>query len=253
VIINSDINILGSLADWNLVSIFAKFEPSKSSIEGHETYTSIKTSKSVKRFKAAIENNFLKFSSDNVEELFNGLIEHKGIDSDTQLFLFWVTAQNNELIQHLNSSVFFPALYSGRSSLKIDEIIACLSELRDHEPKLKDWSSSTLTTTASKYLTLLKKFDLLDGSVTKTIKNKFLSDEMFIVFVYWICQFEQPSNMLKSDWLKYSFMELPSFIDRILNKKYSRYFNIVYNGEILRVEPILPYNQLINSINESRA
>lgn len=252
-IINSDINILGSLADWNLVSFFAKFGLSQPSIDGHETFTSIKTSKSVKRFKNAIENNFLKFGSDNVESLFNALIDSKGIDNDTKLFLFWVTSQNNELIHHLNSSVFFPALYSGRSSLKIDEVIACLSELKEQEKKLKDWSSSTLTTTASKYLTLLKKFDLLDGSLTKTINNKFLSDEMFIVFVYWICQFDQPSNLLKSDWLKYSFMEIPSFVDRVLSKKYSRFLNIVYNGDILRAEPMVPYNQLINSINESRA
>jgi hypothetical protein len=253
VIINSDINILGGLADWNLISVFGGTGSVESISDDHHAFTSIKTSKSVKRFKNAIENNFLRFNSIEVESLFNSLLAQKGIDTDTQLFLFWMISQNNELIKYLNSTVFFPALYSGRVSIRIDDVVASLSELKETELKLKSWSSSTVTTTASKYLTLLKKFDLLDGVLTKTIKNKFLSDEMFLVFVYWICQFKESTNMLKSDWLKYGFMENPSFIERVLSKKYSKYYSVYFNGDILRIETAIPYQQLIESIHESRA
>ncbi len=252
-IINSDINILGGLADWNLISVFGGIGSLEPASVDHHAFTSIKTSKSVKRFKNAIENNFLRFDSIEVEYLFNSLLSQKGIDSDTQLFLFWMISQNNELIKYLNSTVFFPALFSGRVSIKIDDVIASLSELKETEPKLKSWSSSTVTTTASKYLTLLKKFDLLEGALTKTIKNKFLSDEMFLVFVYWMCQFKEPNNILKSDWLKYGFMEIPSFIERVLSKKYSKYYSVNFNGDILRIETAIPYQQLIESIHESRA
>lgn len=252
-IINSDINILGGLADWNLISVFGGIGSIEPDSADHHAFTSIKTSKSVKRFKNAIENNFLRFDSNKVECLFNSLLSEKGIDSDTLLFLFWMISHNNELIKHLNSSVFFPALYSGRVSIRTDDVIASLSELKGTEPKLKSWSNTTVTTTASKYLTLLKKFDLLDGALTKTIKNKFLSDEMFLVFVYWICHFKEPNNILKSDWLKYGFMEIPSFIERVLSKKYSKYYSVNFNGDILRIETSIPYQQLIESIHESRA
>ena len=132
-------------------------------------------------------------------------------------------------------------------------MIASLFELKETEPQLKSWSNSTLTTTASKYLTLLKKFDLLEGTLKKTIKNKFLSDEMFLVFVFWVCQFKETSNVLKSEWLKYGFMEGSTFIERVVLKKYTPYYTITYNGEILRIEPSIPYHQLIESIHESRA
>lgn len=252
-IINSDINILGGLADWNLISVFAGVSSNEPVSVDHHSFTSIKTSKSVKRFKNAIENNFLRFDSNEIEALFNSLLSTRGIDSDTQLFLFWSISQNNELINYLNTTVFFPALYSGRASIRIDDVIASLSALRETEPQLKSWSTSTLTTTASKYLTLLKKFDLLDGSITKTIKNKFLSDEMFLIFIYWIIQFNLSSNLLKSDWLKYCFMETPTFIERVLSKKYSKYYSVKYSGDMLRIETTIPYHQLIEFIHESRA
>jgi hypothetical protein len=253
VIINSDINILGSLADWNLISIFGGIGSNEPVSADHHSFTAIKTSKSVKRFKNAIENNFLRFDTDEIESLFDSLLTIKGIDSDTQLFLFWVLSQNNELIKYLNSTVFFPAFYSGRVSIRIDDVIASLFELKETEPQLKSWSNSTLTITASKYLTLLKKFDLLEGTLKKTIKNKFLSDEMFLVFVFWVCQFKEPSNVLKSEWLKYGFMEVSTFIERVVLKKYTQFYTITYNGDILRIEPSIPYHQLIESIHESRA
>ena len=48
-------------------------------------------------------------------------------------------------------------------------------------------------------------------------------------------------------------MEGSTFIERVLLKKYTHFYTITYNGENLRIEPTIPYHQLIEFIHESRA
>jgi hypothetical protein len=49
--INSDINVLGSLPDWNLIRVFLSEDMDSIKEKGGiHTYTAIKTDKSVKRF-----------------------------------------------------------------------------------------------------------------------------------------------------------------------------------------------------------
>jgi len=54
--INSDINVLGSLPDWNLIKVFLSEDMDSINEKGGiHTYTAIKTDKSVKRFEKAIK------------------------------------------------------------------------------------------------------------------------------------------------------------------------------------------------------
>ena len=53
--INSDINVLGSLPDWNLIQVFQLEDMASIKVKGGiHTYTAIKTDKSVMRFEKAI-------------------------------------------------------------------------------------------------------------------------------------------------------------------------------------------------------
>ena len=62
--INSDINILGSLFDFNLVLHFLENKSSKNKIVSpNYTFTSIKTDKSVKRFEKAITETLLNLNT----------------------------------------------------------------------------------------------------------------------------------------------------------------------------------------------
>ncbi|KAA6348340.1 hypothetical protein EZS27_004230 [termite gut metagenome] len=251
--INSDINILGGLPDWNLINVFLKedIKSIQSSKEEINSYTAIKTDKSVKRFKKAITGTLLNFNNDNVRLLFRSLIETKGVNSDLLIFLFWNASVNNELLHYLNEKVFFPALYTGRISIKNDEVTACIKELKSSENDLQGWSESTITTTASKYLTLLKKFGLMEGSINKIINHPYLSDEMFVVYIYWLIISSNMPNLLKSKWLPYSFTEFQPFLDRLMQKKFFKYFNVIYIGDNLNVEPLITYEKLYDSIHKS--
>jgi hypothetical protein len=249
VIINSDLNILGGLPDWNLITVF--MEESIGELDkkrGTHSYTAIKTDSSVQRFKRAINRTLLKFKNAKVESLVRDIIAHERITNDSLYLLFWHASYNNELFHYLNSNVYFPAFYSGRISVKQDEVVACLKDLREKEVELKKWSDYTLEKVASKYLTLLKKFGLMEGTLNKTIVHPYLSDKMFVLFVYWLTSIESKANVLESEWLQYSFTEKPIFIERLMQKKFTKYFRLNYTGDKLKLEMELPYPIIYDAI-----
>lgn len=250
-IINSDINVLGSLPDWNLIKIFLTEDlDSIKEKGGIHTYTAIKTDKSVKRFEKAIKSTLLKCETRKLAPVLSQAISASGINAETLMLLFWNSSFNNQLLRYLNEKVFFPAFYSGRISLRNDEIIACIRDLRLTEVDLKKWSDITIKTTASKYLTLLKKFGLMEGTMNKKMMYPNLSDSTFILFTYWLVAISEKPNLIDSEWLLYCFSEKEIFLNRLLQKKFSKFFNVVYTGDKLSVEPIIPYELIYESITK---
>ncbi len=243
--INSDINVLGSLPDWNLIKVFLSEDMNSINKNGGiHTYTAIKTDKSVKRFEKAIKATLITCKAAIFQTIITQTIKANVTSAESLKILFWNASANNELLFHLNEKVFFPALYSGRVTIKNDEVVACIKDLKQSEKDLQKWTEITVTTTASKYLTLLKKFGLMEGSVNKTFLYSNLSDELFVLFCYWIAAISDKPNLKDSKWLSYSFSEKQTFIDRLLQKKFSKYFNVVYTGDKLSIEPIIPYEKI---------
>lgn len=248
-IINSDLNILGGLPDWNLINVFLQENiGSLRNGSGLHSYTAIKTDKSVKRFEKAISSTLIKFCSAEVEKMVRNMLDHERVTNDSLLLIFWNASYNNDLLNYLNTEIYFLAFYSGRISIKQDEVVACLKDLKEREIELKKWSESTLKITASKYLTLLKKFHLMEGSLNKTIVHPYLNDKMFILFVYWLKSIESKSNLFESEWLKYSFCERPVFIERLMQKKFAKYFQLNYTGDNLKIETTVQYEKIYDAI-----
>lgn len=247
--INSDINILGGIPDWGILKIFLARVGNGSGNSGSlQSQLGIKTDKSLQRFQKAVFTNVLSFQNDQVKSLVTATIETEGVTSDVLLLIFWNTSFNNELLHYLNTHVFFPSFYSGRVALQAPEVMACLKDLKHNEPDLKKWTELTFQMNASKYLTLLKKFGLVSGTQTKTIIHPYLNDKMFVVFVYWFVAVETNTNLLASQWLGYSFSDKAIFIERVMQKKYARYFEIAYTGDNLKVKPIVTYQDIFNDL-----
>ena len=249
--INTNINILGGLPDWSLIQYYYENQKSGEINNNGKIFSSIKTDKSIKRFERAIRETFLSFKNKNLECLFDSLITKEHISRDTLIFLFWNASLNNDLLHFINSSVFFTAFFAGRISIRNDEVVACINELRNKELELKEWTENTIKTTASKYLTLLKKFGLLEGGQTKNILHPFLSEKMFVIFVYWIVSVSEKSNIMNSPWLPYGFMENETFIHRLKQRQFAAYFNIYFTGDNLKIEPILKYSDIYDAITRN--
>ena len=248
-IINSDINVLGSLTDWSLINVLLNRKiTSGSKSFDINTQTSIKTDKSIKRFQNAITSTLIKFCNSEVEHLIRDIISCENISRDSLLLIYWNASYNHDLLNYLNSQVYFVAFYSGRVSIKTTEVVACLKDLQEREIKVKKWSESSIQVTASKYLTLLKKINLMEGSLNKTIVHPYLNDKMFVLFIYWITAIETKSNLLESKWLKYSFCERSVFIERLMKKKFSKFFQLVYTGDKLKIETSVPYEKIYDAV-----
>lgn len=247
--INSDINILGGLPDWNLINVFLKENiDSMHQARSIHSYTTIKTDKSVKRFEKAISATLIKFCNPDIEILIRNIIRAENISHDSLLLIYWNASYNNELFNYLNNQVYFPAFYSGRLFLKKEEVSACIKELKEIELAVRDWSTETINTVSRKYLTLLKKFNLMEGSINKTIVHPYLNDKMFVLFIYWITALESKSNLLESKWLKYSFCERSVFIERLMKKKFSKFFQLAYTGDKLKIETSVPYEKIYDVV-----
>jgi hypothetical protein len=242
--INSDINIIGGLPDFNLILHFFENPLVVRDQSAHYGYTSIKTNKSVARFERAINETLLKVHNNKVHVLIDNMLTSEGISSDSLILLFWNASFNNQLLNYLNEQIYFPCFYSGRLSIKQDEVVACLKDLSLTEPELKKWSDSTISITASKYLTLLKKFNLMEGALHKTISHPYLNDKMLVYFVYWVSAIDKNTNFVNSPWSKYTFLEQGVLVDRLIQKKFSKYFDVWYTGDKLNIKPPLTYGNI---------
>lgn len=68
--INTDINILGGMLDYNLIRIYIAGEAKdESSSEVQLQYTTIKTKKAFKRFEKAIYKSMNFFKTDNLKKI----------------------------------------------------------------------------------------------------------------------------------------------------------------------------------------
>lgn len=250
--INSDINIIGGLPDFNLIIQYMdENNQGGRAMKDYQAFTTIKTSESVKRFRTSIRGSLLTYKNNNTRLLVETILRGEGITTDSLLLLFWNFSYNNDLLRYLNDMVFFPALYSGRLVISKDEVRACLDELKFKEPALGKWSESTLNKIAYKYLSVLDKFGILAEGKNKTIENIYLTDKMLVTFVYWILAVEPRPNLIDSKWLNYGFTEKPVLIERLLQKKLSRYISFTYTGDNLRIETLVPYENLYHDLSES--
>jgi hypothetical protein len=91
----------------------------------------------------------------------------------------------------------------------------------------------------------------MEGSRNKNIVHPHLSDRLFVLFVYWISEISDKPNLVYSHWLPYCFSEKQTFLDRLFQKKFSKYYNVVYTGDNLTIEPILPYESINEYLIES--
>src|SRR5690606_41053730 len=123
--INSNINILGGLPEFDLIKTFLR--GSENQGKSHLEYSDIRTLKAVNRFKKAIQESFVSEKVD-INHLFLPFLKEKNINENLY-FLFLLFAFNNDLFNYLNENIFFPVYYSGRRIITKEEVEVCLKDL----------------------------------------------------------------------------------------------------------------------------
>lgn len=131
------------------------------------------------------------------------------------LVLFWQLVYGNALFARVTNEVFMKAVYQGKSSLSVIDVLSLLYYIKETEVGELDWSEETLKTTASKYLTILKKLNLADGKATKEICHPIITGQLFVYFIRWMI-FTCPDNRtLENPFAMFGFMDKRSIIERL--------------------------------------
>ena len=130
--------------------------------------------------------------------------------------------------------------FSGRVSFPKEDIVAYLKDLIARTPELQDkFTDKTISTIASKYLTVLKKLDLLEGKQKKMFKHIQVSNEALVIFIHLLKAIDPSgSDMLKNRYLPLSMLSLESFSERVKQLAKKDLVNMSYNGVALKIETI---------------
>jgi len=239
---NTDINIIGSIPDYELIykaiELFSTKNDELESLIVADNQFDFRTEKSRKRFLSAVYSAFLNFNSDTHKELLIQLFNTNLSLQSKQMILFWQFSCTNQLFYEITKNVFIKAYFSGRVSLPKDDVVAFIKELISQTPELKDlWSEITINTIASKYLTVLKKLNLVDGTSKKTFKHIQLSNEELFIFIYFIKTLEPENpNILTSKYIDFSFISKDNFLNKVKQLAKKELFEMSYNGEQLKID-----------------
>ena len=88
----------------------------------------------------------------------------------------------------------------------------------------------------------------MTGALNKTIVHPYLNDKMFVLYLYWLKSIETRPNILESEWLKYCFSEQSAFVERVLQKKFLKYYQLTFTGDKLKIETTYSYDKIYDAI-----
>ncbi|HUX56889.1 MAG TPA: BrxA family protein [Bacteroidales bacterium] len=255
---NTDINIIGSIPDYHLIY---KALPLILNTEGNgivamekllvtDNEFNFRTEESRKRFLRVINSAFVNKNHD-INLLGSKVIEQlKNNEGSQALVLFWLFSINNTLFYDLNRDLFLKFYFLGRAELPKSDIIAYLKDIFQNNPELKgNWSEKTIDIVASKYLTVLKRLHLLEGSRKKKYRYIRVSDELLAVFIYFLSlRADRESNILIDEFIPFSFVSKDSLIERLKKLGKKDLIRMNYSGTAVNIEPSFNINNIVNVI-----
>ncbi len=241
---NTDINVIGSIPDYNLFyrafQLLAQKEQSLKEILVNKNEFDFRTERSRKRFLSAVNSAFLSFRNKDHEDLVKSVFkECNEVLEIKQLFLFWQFALNNSLFFDITKNVFIKNYFSGKATFPKGDIVAYIKDLITNNMELKvKWSENTINIIAQKYLAFLRKVDLVVGSQKKMFKHIQVSNEALIIFIR-LLNITSPtvSNIFDNSYISLSMVSKESFTERVKQLAKKGLLEMNFNGVALNVKP----------------
>jgi len=240
---NTDINIIGSIPDYNLFyrafQLLAQKKQSLEEILVKKNEFDFRTEKSRKRFLSAVNSVFLSFRNNEHKKLAETVFKEGNEALEIkQLFLFWQFALSNRLFFDITKNVFIKNYFSGKATLFKEDIVAYIRDLIVNNMELKGkWSENTINIIASKYLTFLRKIDLIGGSRKKIFKHIQVSNEALLIFIRLLSAIAPTvSNILDNKFISLSMVSKESFTERVKQLAKKGLLEMSFNGVALNVK-----------------
>lgn len=254
--INSDINAIGSIPDFHLIEVaLARFAKGEGPLDLKKWLITdnafdFRTESARGRFLRAVSSSILVFANDNHKTLIGDLFSTPGHDNLKRKAIFWQLLSGNELFRLISKNVYAKAYFSGRATLSGKDVFAYLKDLQTTSSTLNTFSDSTLDKVASKYLTILKKLEMVDGAIKKRILNVRLSEHELLFFVYFILSVDDENrDILKNSYREFFFLEKAELVQALKSIKFMPFIDITSTGEVLNVNLKLSPKELMDVIS----
>ena len=232
---DSSVNVLGSIPDYSSMMDFI-CEYMGRMPDGQGSF-SFRTHKTFTRFLAAIKTAILTFSNDRHKQLFLNALSSKKISYQEKLMvLYWQIVYGNLLFRRISEEVFMQAVYQGRTTLSVLDVLALLHHIKETEKGEFNWSEATLKICASKYLTILKKLGLADGAIRKQILYPPMTSQLFAYFIRMAMAMFPAQNSLDNPMMVFSFYDKTSLIAKLKRIEFMPFWNITQIGDEVKIE-----------------
>ena len=231
---DSGVNIMGSVPNYNVMLDY--ISDTYGITEGSTGAFEFRTEKSLRRFIAAIESCILKFKNEKHKSMFFDALANKDYSIQERLVvLFWQLTYSNRLFSRITAEVFMKAVYSGRITITAEEVTSFLRYIKETEKGELDWSEGTIKISGSKYLTIMKKLGLADGTIKKTIVHPIITNNLFVYFIRFI-QTVSDDKTLHNPYMIFSFSEEPNIVSRLKKIENIQYWDISQIGNEITID-----------------
>ena len=231
---DSGVNIMGSVPNYNVMLDY--ISDTYGITEGSTGAFEFRTEKSLRRFIAAIESCILKFKNETHKSMFFDALANKDFSTQERLVvLFWQLTYSNRLFSRITAEVFMKAVYSGRITITAEEVTSFLRYIKETEKGELDWSEDTIKISGSKYLTIMKKLELADGAIKKTIVHPVITNNLFVYFIRFI-QTVSDDKTLHNPYMIFSFSEEPNIVSRLKKIENIQYWDISQIGNEITID-----------------
>ncbi len=232
---DSNLNIIGGISDFSSMTDFI-CEYCGYAPEGQASF-SFRTHRTFSRFLAAIKKILLSFADDNHKKIFLDALSSKDFTFQEKLMvLFWQMIYGNQLFRRISAEVLMKAIYNGYTTISIMDILALLHHIKESESGELEWSEITIKKCASKYLTILKKLGLADGSAKKHILYPPMTSQLFLYFIRMAMTVYPSKNTLDNPMMVFSFYDRPTLIEKLKRVEFIPFWNITQIGDDLKIE-----------------
>jgi hypothetical protein len=238
---NSDLNFVGSIPNYDLLFLaLSKIEREGRIKEIEEILVTrnlfdFRTEEARGRFFRMIKSTIFNTFSEEQSDLLASIFDEKCNFQNKNIIFFWQLCLSNRLFRDISVNVYLKNYFAGRSHLTARDVEDFVLHLKETDSTIKNWSFSTIKTLSSKYLTILKKLNLLEGANKKQILPVTIDNNTMVLFVYLIKSINPDNfNFLESEYFQLSLMSKETFLSFAKKVGNMSFWNMTFDGNELK-------------------
>jgi len=235
---------------FNIINAHFEEQNSTSSLVSDENEFDIRSSKTRTKVNWAINKSILQFVNKDHQDLVHALFQEYVPQQDKKFAFLWHFCLNDRLFREITIQVFTKIYFSGRAQISKEDIIAYIKNISvKNEPSNPGWSEETVYRLATKYLSLMTKFDFVSSGRVKSFNHIRPTPEALVIFLYFASLFKpQVTNIFENELLPASFIAQEDIHDRLKKLSLKGFFNMSFNGVALNIELTHSHKDICNAL-----